>query len=290
MDYRHIQVTPCTPVIGAEISGVDLSQPLSDGVFGEIEQALLDHLVVFFRDQDLPPEAHLAFARRFGETAPPHPVIPSLAGHPPITVFENDENTPAETNTWHTDITFAARPAMGSILYCVDCPEPGGDTIWANLYAAYEALSDPIKTLIRDLRAVHSIENFGATRIYDSREADVMGDVLTKNPPVEHPVVRTHPVTGKTALFVNRTFTRRIRGLRKAEAEAILELLCRQIEVPEHQVRFHWAKGSVAIWDNRCTQHYALNDYFPAYRKMHRVMVEGDVPFYRPEGLSRAAE
>lgn len=290
MNYEHINVEPSTPVIGAEISGVDLAKPLSGEVFGEIERALLDHLVIFFRGQDLSPEAQIAFAERFGELSPPHPVIPSLPGHPAITVFENDADRPAETNTWHSDVTFDAAPSMGSILYCKDSPQPGGDTIWSNMYAAYESLSEPVKQMIASLRAVHSIENFGASQIYDSRNPEKMGQVLEAKPPVEHPIVRTHPDTGKQALFVNRTFTRRIRGLRKDDSAAILDLLCAKAETPEHQVRMRWTEGTVAMWDNRCTQHYAVNDYFPEYRRMHRVMIEGDVPFYRPEGLSRAAE
>lgn len=290
MDFKHISVEPSTPIIGAEISGVDLSKPLSDEAFNEIEHALHDHLVIFFRGQDLSPEAQIAFAGRFGKLSPPHPVIPSLPGHPAVTVFENDADRPAETNTWHSDVTFDAKPSMGSILYCKETPQPGGDTIWSSMYAAYESLSEPIKQMISALRAVHSIENFGASQIYDSRDPDKMGQVMEEKPPVEHPVVRTHPVTGKSALFVNRTFTRRIRGLRKDDSAAILELLCQKVEIPEHQVRMRWAEGTVAIWDNRCTQHYAVNDYFPEFRRMHRVMIEGDVPFYRPEGLSRAAE
>lgn len=290
MDYKRIAVEPSTPIIGAEISGVDLAQPLSDEMFGEIERALLDHLVIFFRDQDLSAEAQIAFAERFGGLCPPHPVIPSVPGYPAITLFENDAERPAETNTWHSDVTFDAEPSMGSILYCKETPQPGGDTVWSNMYAAYESLSEPLKQMITSLRAVHSIENFGASQIYDSKSPEKMGQVMETKPPVEHPIVRTHPVTGKQALFVNRTFTRRIRGLRKDDGAAILELLCRKAEVPEHQVRMRWAPGTVAIWDNRCTQHYAVNDYFPKYRRMHRVMIEGDAPFYRPEGLPRAAE
>lgn len=290
MGYKHVSVEPSTRNIGAEIAGVDLSQPLSDEIFKEIERALLDHLVIFFRGQDLSPEAQIAFAERFGRLSPPHPVIPSLPGHPAITVFENDADRPAETNTWHSDVTFEASPAMGSILYCKKTPQPGGDTIWSNMYAAYDSLSEPLRQMVSTLRAVHSIENFGASQIYDSRDPNKMGQVLDAKPPVEHPVVRTHPVTGKAALFVNRTFTRRIRGLRKEDSAAILELLCRKAETPEHQVRMRWAEGTVAIWDNRCTQHYAVNDYFPEYRRMHRVMIDGDVPFFKPQNVPRAAE
>lgn len=282
MPYQHITVEPSTKSIGAEISGIDLSNPLSPEIFKEIETALLEHLVIFFRDQDLSPERHIAFAEQFGKLSPPHPILPSLPGNEQISVFENDAERPAESNVWHSDVTFQTAPVMGSVLYCKDAPPTGGDTMWSNMYLAYESIPVPLRQLVTSLSAVHSIETFGASQIYDSRVPEKMDQVRQSKPPVEHPIVRTHPVTGKPALFVNRTFTTGIIGIPKEHSASILELLYRAVEIPEFQVRMRWKKGTIAVWDNRCTQHYAVNDYYPEYRRMHRLTIQGDVPFYRP--------
>ena len=282
MRYQQITVAPSTKTIGAEISGVDLSKPLSQQVFNEIESALLEYLVIFFRDQELSPERHIAFAEYFGKLCPPHPILPSLPENPRISVFENDADRPAESNVWHSDVTFQESPAMGSVLYCKHAPPTGGDTIWSNMYAAYESIPDSLKRLATSLMSTHSIETFGSSKIFDSRSAEKMDQVRQEKPPVQHPIVRTHPVTGKPCLFVHRTFTTGISDLPDEHSAAILELLYQAVEIPEHQVRMRWQRGTVAVWDNRCTQHYAVNDYYPEYRCMHRLTIEGDAPFYRP--------
>ncbi len=279
MKYDLIHVTPLNPVIGAEIHGVDLSKPLGEATFKEIESALHQHLVVFFRGQDLSPDSHLAFASQFGELEPPHPFFPKIDSHPQISVLENDEDRPPETNYWHTDVTWRDKPPMGSVLYGADIPRSGGDTLWANMYAAYDRLPDDLKAKLEGIRAVHSIEVFDASQNYDNaKDKAALSEILKKYPPQSHPIIRTHPVTGRKALFVNATFTQHIEGMDTAESDAVLQVLYDVVKLPEVQVRFSWTKGAVAVWDNRATQHYAVADYWPQYRRMHRITINGDKP------------
>lgn len=279
---NRITVTPVAGALGAEVSGVDLTEPLDEETLGEIHQALLDHLVIFFRDQAITPEQHIAFGERFGELHV-HPYIPNLEGYPQIIKLESADTGPGEmayqSNTWHTDLTYQAEPPLASILHGLVIPEAGGDTMWNNLYAAYEGLSDPMREFVDGLTAVHNIVN--------SMPADFMDQDWAPNqlkrlqeitPAVEHPVVRTHPETGRKCLFVNRNFTSHIAGLHRSESDGLLALLYEHIEQPEYVVRFKWRKNSIAMWDNRCTQHYALVDY-RSKRVMHRVTVCGDRPY-----------
>jgi len=267
--------------LGAEISGVDLAGPLDDRVFAEIHAALLEHLVIFFRDQHLTPEQHIAFGRRFGELHV-HPYIPNLEGYPEIIKLKSAEDGPGEmayqSNTWHTDLTYSAEPPMASILYGVTVPEAGGDTMWNNLYAAYEGLSPRMRAFVDDLTATHNIVTSMPANFMEQNWApDQLKRLQEMTPPVEHPVVRTHPETGRKCLFVNRNFTSHINELSRFESDSLLRLLYEHIEQPEYVVRFHWREGSLAMWDNRCTQHYALTDY-RSLRVMHRVTVCGDLP------------
>ena len=267
--------------LGAEISGVDLAKPLDDEVFAEIQAALLGHLVIFFRDQHLTPEQHIAFGRRFGELHV-HPYIPNLEGYPEIIKLKSAEDGPGEmayqSNTWHTDLTYSAEPPMASILYGVTVPEAGGDTMWNNLYAAYEGLSPRMRAFVEDLTATHNIVTSMPANFMEQNWApDQLKRLQEMTPPVEHPVVRTHPETGRKCLFVNRNFTSHINELSRFESDSLLRLLYEHIEQPEYVVRFHWREGSLAMWDNRCTQHYALTDY-RSLRVMHRVTVCGDLP------------
>lgn len=279
MKYDLIHVTPLNPVIGAEIHGVDLSKPLGEATFKEIEAALLQHLVIFFRDQDLNPDAHMAFASQFGELEPPHPLFPKIDSHPQISVLENDEERPPETNYWHTDVTWRDKPPMGSVLYGADIPPSGGDTLWANMYAAYDHLPDELKEKLEGMRAVHSIEVFDVSQNYENaKDKAAFSEILKKYPPQSHPIIRTHPVTGRKALFVNATFTQHIEGMDAEESDALLQSLYDIVKLPEVQVRFSWTKGAVAVWDNRATQHYAVADYWPQYRRMHRITINGDKP------------
>ncbi|WP_420560896.1 taurine dioxygenase [Tepidicaulis sp.] len=280
MQNAPFEIVPMNPVIGAEIHGLDLSKPLGERTVAGIKQALLDHQVIFFRGQELDPDSHMRLAGIFGELEPPHPIFPKIESHPQIAVLENDENRPPETNIWHTDVTWRDKPPLGSVLYGAEIPASGGDTMWASMTALYEALSPSMQKMLEGLRAVHSIAVFANSGNYEtSQDAEKMMEVLKLYPPQSHPVIRTHPETGKKALFVNATFTTHIEGLPLDESAAILRFLAEKVKTPEFQVRFKWEKGSVAIWDNRATQHYAVADYYPQYRRMHRITINGDVPY-----------
>ena len=282
MAQANIEVRPLTPLIGAEIEGVDLSRPLKDGALRDIKDALHKHLVIFFRDQDITPEQHVAFARRFGEIEPPHPVFDRVRECPEVTIIEQKGERSLYNDEWHTDVTFRSEPAMASILRCKVTPPVGGDTLWASMYAAYDTLSEPVKRLVEGLTAVHDItEGFGDVVASGPDGIKKLRAMQEKFPPVVHPVIRTHPVTGRKALFVNRSFTTRLVGVTKIEGEHLLEMLLRHGEQSNFQVRFRWQPNSIAMWDNRCTQHYAANDFSPHHRLMHRVTVVGDRPYYR---------
>ena len=274
MSYQTIEVHKSTPNIGAEILGVDLSKPLGNQQFQEVHDALMDHLVIFFRNQRVNAEQHKAFGRRFGGLHM-HPAAPSvLPGHPEIFVIKADEKSARVAGEdWHSDVSCDPAPPMGSILYLTEVPpDGGGDTMFANMYLAYETLSEPIRKLIDGLSAIHDGEH-----VYRGRYG--VDDTGKTFPRSEHPIVRTHPITGKKGLFVNRTFTTRIVGLRKHESDAILEMLYRHVETPEFCVRFKWQPNSIAFWDNRCVQHQALWDYYPNKRYGHRVTICGDKPY-----------
>jgi taurine dioxygenase len=276
MSYQAIEVAPLEPNIGAEIHGVDLAQPLDERTFKEIHDALIEHQVIFFRDQVLTPEQHKAFGRRFGELHV-HPAAPGLVeGHPEILVIKADEKSKRVAGEeWHSDVSCDPEPPMGSILYMHELPPVGGDTLFASMYAAYEALSDRMKRFLESLTAIHDGEQAYRGRYgVDDRDKEY--------PRAQHPVIRTHPVSGRKALFVNRGFTRRIAELRRPESDALLESLFRHVETPELHCRFRWRKHSIAFWDNRCVQHHAMWDYFPQRRQGHRVTIKGDKPFYRP--------
>jgi len=274
MSHQKIEVHKLTPKIGAEIVGVDLSEPLDDRQFQEIHGALMDHLVMFFRDQKLSPERHKEFGRRFGKLHV-HPAAPTLlADHPEIFVIQADEkSTYIAGEDWHSDVSCDEEPPMGSILSVTTVPpDGGGDTLFANMYLAFETLSPPIKKMLTGMTAIHDGERF-----YRGRYG--VDDTGKTYPRSEHPIVRTHPVTGKKCLFVNRVFTSRIVGLEKNESSAILEMLYRHAETPEFSVRFRWRANSVAFWDNRCVQHQALWDYYPNKRYGQRVTICGDKPY-----------
>ena len=275
MPYETIQVRPLSPAIGAEIDGVDLSQPLGNQTFQEIHDALMAHQVIFFRDQDLTLDQHKAFGRRFGALHI-HPSAPSAKGHPEVLVIRSDANTKRIAGQyWHTDVSCDAEPPMGSILHLHEVPSPGGDTMFASMYAAYDALSDGMKDILSGLKARHESEHVHKGRFGHLEKQRADGD---KYPVALHPVVRTHPVTGRKALYVNRTFTSRIEGLHKSESDALLEMLYAHIETPEFHCRFSWRPNSIAFWDNRCTQHLALWDYYPRVRSGYRVTVKGERP------------
>ena len=275
MGYQTIEVRKLSPVIGAEIHGVDLGGELGNQQFQEIHDALMDNLVIFFRDQKLSVEQHKAFGQRFGRLHI-HPNAPQLIeGHPEILVIKADEKSKhVAGEEWHTDVS-CEEPPMGSILYLTEIPpDGGGDTMFANMYRAYETLSEPVKKMLVGLTAIH--DSLKAVSHQQHKKGGAQ-----HFPKAEHPILRTHPVTGKTGLYVNRGFTMRIPQLKKPESDAILEMLWRHIETPELQCRFKWQPNSIAFWDNRCAQHHALFDYHPHRRYGHRVTVCGNKPFYR---------
>ena len=275
MAYETIEVRPVTPVIGAEISGIDLSKPLGNQQFQEVHDALMEHQVLFFRDQKLTLDQHKAFGRLFGELAV-HPNTKGPDGHPDILpVYADAHSKRIAGERWHSDVSCDPEPPLGSILYMHEPAENGGgDTMFANMCTAYEKLSDSMKSYLIGLTAVHDGEH-----VYRGRYG--MTDTGKTYPRSEHPIVRTHPETGRQALFVNRGFTTHIPQLNRNESDALLEMLYDHAETPEFQCRFKWEKNSIAFWDNRAVMHHAMWDYFPLSRYAHRVTISGDKPFYR---------
>lgn len=272
---RPIEVHASTPQIGAEITNFQISDTMDQSQFGLIHEALMTHQVLFFRDQEMTLDQQKDFARQFGELHI-HPGIPGPEGHPEIIAIHTDEtSTRIAGEDWHSDVTCDDEPPMGSILHLHQVPEIGGDTLFASMYAAYEALSEPVRTLLDGLTALHSGEMAYRGR-YAHRGVD---DKELSYPDNNHPVVRTHPVTKRKGLFVNRIFTARINGVTASESSALLQFLFDHIAKPEFQVRFRWQPGSVAFWDNRAVQHYAIWDYFPHTRSGYRVTVAGDRPY-----------
>lgn len=274
MKYERITVKPVTTRIGAEIEGVDLSKPVDDQTHLEICEALKAHCVIFFHNQKLDHESHKAFGRRFGELHV-HPAIPGPEGHPEILPIHTDEkSTYIAGERWHSDVSCEGEPPLGSILYLHTVPEYGGDTLFSNMYAAYDALSDRMKGYLDGLTARHDGEPQ-----YRGRYADRGVDDTSKIYPwADHPVVRTHPETGRKCLFVNPIFTTQINELPRLESDAVLKMLHEHCAMPDFQVRFRWQPHSVVFWDNRCVQHVAIWDYYPNVRSGFRVTIKGDRP------------
>ncbi len=273
MGYRRIEVEPLTPGIGAEIRGVKLAD-CDDETFEEIQAASAAHLVLFFRDQLINVPEQRAFASRLGELHV-HPSTSTVKGYPDVMIVHADENSKyVAGHGWHTDVSCDERPPAFSMLYLREIPEAGGDTLFANSYEAYERLSEPMKIFLGGLRARHESAHVYGTAYGRRPEESRDGEF----PSAEHPVIRTHPVTGRKALYVNRGFTTRILGLRRGESNALLNFLWSHAEQPELQCRFRWTPKTVALWDNRCTQHHAMWDYHPQVRSGFRVSIVGERP------------
>jgi taurine dioxygenase len=281
-----IRVEPLACSLGAELHDLNLADAAHDaGVFAEVHALLLQYKVLFLRDQQFSRAEHVAFARRFGALED-HPVVGSDPAHPGLVqIYKGADSRHLQyENAWHCDATWRERPQMGAVLRCVECPPVGGDMLWANMALAYERLPAHVKTQIAGLRARHSIEaSFGAALPTEKRLA-----LKAQYPDAEHPVVRTHPETGEKILFVN-AFTTHFTNFHTADnvrvgqdyapgAAQLLQYLTSQAQIPEYQVRFRFRTNSVAIWDNRCTQHYAVDDFFPAVRKLERAGIIGDKP------------
>jgi taurine dioxygenase len=276
MTFNFIQPNPIAPALGAEIGGIDLCHDLDDDVTAEIRRALLTYRVIFFRDQDITPDQHLAFAGRFGDLVD-YPMVDGLDGYPGIVpVIKLADETHNFGGIWHSDTTYLAQPPMGAILVARGLPPEGGDTLFANMVMAYETLSGAMKELLDDLVAVNSSAKGAVAKSREDRQKD-MDDV--PEPLVsEHPVVRTHPETGEKALYVNIGHTIAIHGMNDEESGPLLDFLFAHQRQEEFSCRFQWRPGSVAFWDNRSTQHYPLNDYHGHQRLMHRITLAGDTP------------
>jgi taurine dioxygenase len=278
LQVESLSLTPLSPTIGAEVGGLNLARPLSSADKGALRRALLDWKVLFFRDQAITTEQHLAFARNFGELET-HPFAPCKPGYPEVLAITHDRDNRGRENTWHSDVTWRLEPSLGSILRAVEVPPVGGDTLFADMYAAYEGLRDEVKRQIDGAMAVHDFTHFRkGMRRRGLSEAQIEAfNQAYPNP--THPVVRTHPETGRKALYVNAAFTVQIVGMDKAASDALLAHLYAQAAIPEYQCRFRWETNSIAFWDNRASQHYAVSDYWPAVRRMERVTVIGDKPY-----------
>ena len=270
----NITVSPLTPAIGAEIENIDLRQVSSDDI-AVIRAALLEHKVVFFRDQTLTQAEHISFAREFGDLEI-HPATPKSQSNPEVLHITHGPESKGKENFWHSDVTWREKPSLGSILKAVEVPAVGGDTLFANMVMAYELLPDDIKEVITGRVAVHDIARVFAGRLNKSAE-----ELRERYPPMEHPIVRTHPETGESVLYVNTAFTSHIKDMEEGDSARLLRKLYRTAANPEIQCRFRWQKGSLAFWDNRASQHFASSDYFPQVRKMERVTIAGDRPYWR---------
>jgi taurine dioxygenase len=268
-----IEVEPLTATIGAEISGVDLADDLDDAVIAELRAALLEWKVLFFRDQPIAPDQHRAFAARWGELER-HPFLPE-GDVPEIVRFDRGTDNRGYENIWHSDVSWREIPSLGSVLRSVVVPPVGGDTLWADMACAYDGLPDEVKERIEGLTAVHDwAHSFGLGM--DPERVEQMREQF---PPAEHPVVRSHPQTGRRILYVNEIFVSHIVGIERVESDALLAYLSSRARIPEYQCRFRWTADAIAFWDNRATQHYAVSDYAPQRRVMERATIIGDRPF-----------
>jgi len=284
MSYQSIIVQPVAGSLGAEVSGVDLAAPLSNAAAAEIRRAFTENLVLFFRDQRLTPEQHLAFSGLFGRLCR-MPYIKHMDDYPDIiAVLKEADERKISTfgNAWHSDFSFLEEPPLGSVLYAREVPSHGGDTLFANMYEAYEALSEGVKRMLLGLKAMHSGKPYGQGGLPKDLKTSRSIGIERNNPEadreVAHPVVRLHPESGRKALFVNAIYTTRFEDMSEAESRPLLDFLFEHVQRPEFACRFRWAEGSLAVWDNRCTVHYAVNDYDGSRRLMHRTTVAGERP------------
>ena len=271
-EFGSFRVRPVGTAIGAEVEGVDLARGVSGALKEDLNRALLEWKVLFFRDQVITSGQQRDMARQWGELEV-HPFLPG-GDTPEVVRFEKDAATKGTENIWHSDVSWRQVPSLGSILRAIRVPPLGGDTMWADMALAYDGLPDAVRERVDDLTAIHDFsDSFGRGM---SRER--LAKMREEFPPAEHPVIRVHPETGRRTLYVNEIFTSRIVGLEPEESNRLLAFLCAQARIPEYQCRFHWEPNSIAFWDNRSTQHYALSDYWPAVRVMDRVTIVGDRP------------
>ena len=272
--YQHIEVQPLSPTIGAEIGGFRMDGSVGADTLAELRRALLEWKVIFFRDQDVSIEDHIAFGRLFGELEV-HPFAKNLEGYPEVLVIHHDEKSKQGQNQWHSDVTWRIEPSLGSILRARQVPPVGGDTLFADMTAAYRALSENQRAQLDGLTAVHSFTRVFGGNLSEEKRAEMQ----ERYPDAHHPVVRTHPETGEKVVYVNQSFVSHLEGVEPEEGEELLQRLYRMAWVPEFQCRFRWRENSVAFWDNRSVQHYAAFDYRPHVRRVERVTIAGDRPY-----------
>lgn len=275
MANQGFSVKKISPHIGALISGIDLTKDVSREICHQLKEVLLEAKVLFFRDQDISLEQHLAFARQFGELEV-HPFAPTHKDHPEVLVISHSKESRGKENFWHSDVTWRKEPSLGSILRAKKVPETGGDTLFSDMYAAYDNLSDEIKKKVEGRVAVHDFGRVFGRKLSPEKQQEMR----EKYPLSEHPIIRTHPETGRKAIYVNTAFTDSIKDMDKTESDTLLAHLYSQASIPEHQCRFQWQPNSIAFWDNRACQHYAASDYWPEERVMERVTIVGDKPYY----------
>lgn len=277
MNATGLRTTPLAGALGAELSNIDLMTPLSAQMIATIAAALVEHQVVVFRDQQLMPAVHRRLAAAFGPLQR-HPAYPTPPDVPEVSILEHTAERPSKIEEWHADMTFRAKPPLGSILYADVVPTRGGDTLWSSQFAAYDALSAPLRALLDTLTAEHDFSHGFKESLAEPGGRARLADAVANNPPRLHPVVRVHPVSGRKALFVNRLFTTRIVDLGRRESDALLDFLFTHAVRDEFTFRLNWRPGTVAFWDNRSTLHKPVNDHGLQHRRMRRVVIEGDAP------------
>ena len=273
-----INIEKITPYIGVKISGVDLSSDLNLNDLNHIYELLIKHKVIFFHNQIISSNSHLNFAKSFGAIEPPHPVYPSVKDFPDIVMLENGKNNPPDTDVWHTDLTFKANPPFASILYSKVVPSFGGDTLWSSLTEIYDSLPIHIQNYLLELYAVHDMGDFRNTFTLNEKigNATELNEAFVKFGNSIHPVIKEHPISKKKLLYINPSFTSHIVGLNSSDSRNLLNYLFNFMNKPEFQLRFKWEKNVIAMWDNRSTMHYAVGDYMPHHRLMHRVTIIND--------------
>ncbi|MDA7601379.1 TauD/TfdA family dioxygenase [Gammaproteobacteria bacterium] len=271
------EVNRLSPSIGGELLGVDLREDLTSEIKELIYEALLVYKVIFFRDQDLTTDQHIHFSKNFGDLEV-HPFAPFKEGYPEVLKITHNEKSPGRENLWHSDVTWRKEPSLGSVLRMLEKPENGGDTLFSDMYAAYDDLSDEVKQRLEGAVAVHDFVGFRKRLIKEGKSPKEIEAFNKKFPMPEHPVFRTHPDTGKKVIYVNRAFTQYIKGWEENESKDMLDFLYSRASTPEYQCRFAWENNSIAFWDNRACQHYANSDYWPQIRRVERVTIVGDRP------------
>ena len=271
------EVNRLSPTIGGELLGVDLRQDLTSEVKDLIYEALLVYKVIFFRDQDLTTDQHIHFSKNFGDLEV-HPFAPFKDGYPEVLKITHNEKSRGRENLWHSDVTWRKEPSLGSVLRMLEKPENGGDTLFSDMYAAYDDLTDEVKQKLEGAVAVHDFVGFRKRLIKEGKSPKEIEAFNEKFPMPEHPVFRTHPDTGKKVIYVNRAFTQYIKGWEEDESKDMLDFLYSRASTPEYQCRFAWENNSIAFWDNRACQHYANSDYWPQIRRVERVTIIGDRP------------